>query len=62
MNDILEAGTGIWFQPFVVHPGVLAGAKRGRRICFVAFTLTFAVLTATLRVARLSPLCGLRLQ
>jgi hypothetical protein len=39
MNDVFEAGTGIWVQLFVVHPGVRAGAKRGRRICFVAFTL-----------------------
>jgi hypothetical protein len=40
----------------VVHPGVRAGAKRGRRIW-----LTFALLTAALRAARLDPPCESRL-
>jgi hypothetical protein len=39
MNGVFEARTGMWSQRIVVHPGVRAGAKRGRRICFVAFTL-----------------------
>jgi hypothetical protein len=39
MNGVFQAEVGIRFQPFVVHPGVRAGAKRGRRICFVAFAV-----------------------
>jgi hypothetical protein len=39
MNDDFNGDIWYWLFPLAVHPGVLAGARRGRRISIVAFTL-----------------------